>query len=181
MEIVFIKAAIQNELPSGQKLVKILADNADGIEFHANEKDLVRFRCRLFKPRKKKQKIYRLTTNKNVSEMNMHELAFNSCYVKDHLARYQDFETDIDAREFARKLMINFGLWKSIEEHGLDADNELIDDDLFDETMHENLSIDPTDIKGLIALFYRNLWAMAEMRECLKQYEDEKEKEGMYE
>lgn len=31
-------------------------------------------------------------------------------------------------------------------------------------------------IEGLIALFYRNLWAMADLRERLKVYEDEEEK-----
>ena len=30
-EIVYVKAIVQGELPSGQKLVKIVAENSDGI------------------------------------------------------------------------------------------------------------------------------------------------------
>ena len=46
----------------------------------------------------------RLTTNKDVSEMGMYELAHNCCYCKDSIARYRDFENDIDARDLAREL-----------------------------------------------------------------------------
>lgn len=112
----------------------------------------------------------RLTTDK---PQGMYELAHNSCYIGDDgAARYRDFETDIDVRDLARKLMVSFGQWKSAEEYGLDADNELIDDDIFDDSMLELLSFDDTAISGLIALFYRNLWAMADLRERLKAYED---------
>lgn len=115
----------------------------------------------------------RLTTDK---PNGMYELAHNSCYIGDDgAARYRDFETDIDARDLTRKLMVSFGQWKSAEEYGLDADNELIDDDIFDDSMMELLSFDNTAISGLIALFYRNLWAMADLRECLKAYEDAEE------
>lgn len=107
----------------------------------------------------------RLTTNKNVSEMGMLELALNCCYVKEALARYRDFEMDMDARDFARNLMTT-----------LANEDMPTDDDLFDEEIMENLIYDPfSDAKGLIALFYRNLWAMAELRESLKEYEDAEE------
>lgn len=49
----------------------------------------------------------RLTTNKEVSEMNMYELAHNSCYEKDGNARYRDYDTDIDARELVHQIIIN--------------------------------------------------------------------------
>lgn len=112
----------------------------------------------------------RLTKNKEVSEMGMVELAMNSCYIgADGATRYRDFETDIDARDLTRKLMVAFGRWKC-------GDNELVDDDLFDETMIELLSNEPTTIDGLISLFYRNLWVMAELREKLKYYEELEEK-----
>lgn len=114
----------------------------------------------------------RLTVNKNTPEMGMYELAHNCCYAKDRKARYRDFEIDIDARDFARKLMVEYGHWKSCEKFGLDADNELIDDDIFDETMLENLMYDQKESIGLIALFYRNLWAMADLHGKLKEYED---------
>ena len=104
----------------------------------------------------------RLTTNKDVSEMGMFELAHNSCYCKDGVARYRDFENDIDARDLARELV-----W-SLADIELSNDNEC-----FDEEMIENLQYDITkEPIGLIALFYRNLWAMADLREKLKEYED---------
>lgn len=35
----------------------------------------------------------------------------------------------------------------------------------------DNLTIDPfSDVRGLIALFYRNMWSMADLREKLKRY-----------
>ena len=104
----------------------------------------------------------RLTTNKDVSEMGMYELAHNSCYYKDGAARYRDFENDIDARDLSRELA-----WML-------ADIELSNDnECFDEEMIENLQYDITQEPiGLIALFYRNLWAMADLRERLAEYED---------
>ena len=104
----------------------------------------------------------RLTTNKEKSEMGMYELAHNSCYCKDGVARYRDFENDIDARDLARELA-----W-SLTDIELSRDNEC-----FDEEMFENLQYDITkEPIGLIALFYRNLLAMADLRERLKEYED---------
>ena len=107
----------------------------------------------------------RLTSTKPVEEMSMVELAHNCCYAKDRLARYRDFEMDMDARDFARNLMTTL------------TDDELpLDDDNFDEEVLENLIYDPfSNVKGLIALFYRNLWAMADLRERLKEYEDAEE------
>lgn len=107
----------------------------------------------------------RLTNNKPVEEMSMVELAHNCCYAEDRLARYRDFEMDMDARDFARNLMTTL------------TDDELsLDDENFDEEILENLQYDPFgDVRGLIALFYRNLWAMADLREKLKSYEDAEE------
>lgn len=105
----------------------------------------------------------RLTTDKKKSEMNMTELALNSCYVKNGEARYRDYEKDISIRDLARELY---------QKHmGIDVDN----DDDFDEELTENLFWGYEMIDGLIALFYRNLWAMAELREKLKRYEDAEE------
>ena len=104
----------------------------------------------------------RLTSNKKVSDMSMFELAHNSCYCKDGVARYRDFENDIDARDLARELV-----W-SLADIELSRNNEC-----FDEEIIENLQYDITNEPiGLIALFYRNLWAMADLRERLKEYED---------
>lgn len=106
----------------------------------------------------------RLTTNSTTKEMNMLMLAFNCCYVKDGRARYRDYDIDIDARDFARKLMkkhTKLVLPKDLEE--------------FDFAMCELLQYGTDTVEGLIALFYRNLWAMADLRECLKKLEDMQE------
>lgn len=95
--------------------------------------------------------------------MSMIELAHNSCYADDERnARYRDYEMDMDARDFARNLMVT-----------LAKDEMPISDTEFDVEILDNLAIDPfSDVRGLIALFYRNLWAMANLRETLKKYED---------
>lgn len=121
----------------------------------------------------------RLTMD-NLEQMGMYNLAHNCCYVGENRAvRYRDFDTDIDARDFARNLMVTYGKWKSCEEYGLEANNEMVDDGIFDDTMLDNLIYEPTEIEGLIALFYRNLWGMAELREKLKSYEDAEERKNL--
>ena len=108
----------------------------------------------------------RLTTNKSVADMSMIELAHNSCYADDERnARYRDYDMEMDARDFARNLMVAL------------AEDELpVDDAEFDEEILDNLTINPfSDVRGLIALFYRNMWAMADLREKLKYYEDAEE------
>lgn len=104
----------------------------------------------------------RLTTNKDASDMSMTQLAHNACYVKDGKARYRDRGMDIDARELARKLLKDYAA----------GDDAFTCDDDFDEYMAECLLRGTNDIEGLIALFYRNLWAMAEIHEWLRRYED---------
>lgn len=105
----------------------------------------------------------KLTSNKKVSDMSIIELAHNSCYAdNERNARYRDYEVDMDARDFARSLMVT-----------LTKDELPISDTEFDEEILDDLAIDPfSDVRGLIALFYRNLWAMANLRETLKKYED---------
>lgn len=107
----------------------------------------------------------RLTSNKPVEEMSMVELAYNSCYAENRKAMYRDFETVRDARDFARELYEAY------------VNEELpTDDDEFDSIMIDDLQYEPTiHANGLIALFYRNLWAMADLREKLKYYEDAEE------
>lgn len=105
----------------------------------------------------------RLTTDKPTKEMSMYELAHNSCYIdKNGNTRYRDFNTDVDARMLARELLKKYA----------DGDDAFTDDDNFDDEIMELLQYGTRTIEGLIALFYRNLWAMSELRETLKQYED---------
>jgi hypothetical protein len=112
----------------------------------------------------------RLTSNKKVSDMSMIELAHNSCYAdNERNARYRDYEMDMDARDFARSLMVT-----------LTKDELPISNTEFDEEILDGLAIDPfSDVRGLISLFYRNLWAMANLRESLKKYEDLEEQEKL--
>jgi hypothetical protein len=105
----------------------------------------------------------RLTSNKATSDMSMIELAYNCCYAdNDGNARYRNYGLDIDSRKFVRSLI------KDICEDDL---SDMTDEE-FDEYMSEMLSIEPDSQIGLLALFYRNLWAMADLRERLKYYED---------
>lgn len=108
----------------------------------------------------------RLTTNKKATDMGMTELALNCCYIaEDGTGRYRDYEMDVDQRDFARNLMTT-----------LTREDLPLKEECFDEEMMDNLMIDPfTDVRGLIALFYRNMWTMAELREALKRYEDAEE------
>lgn len=111
----------------------------------------------------------RLTSNKTTSDMNMLELAYNSCYADEKCnARYRNYELDIDSRELVRKLI------KDICKEDL----SYMSDEEFDEYVSEMLSVEIDSQIGLLAVFYRNLWAMAELREKLKEYED-LEEQGM--
>lgn len=94
--------------------------------------------------------------------MSTYELAHNSCYAKDGNARYRDYETDIDARWLAIKLLDKYA----------DIPNEFTCDEDFDDFIFDSLQYGTESIIGLIAVFYRNLWAMADLRERLKDYED---------
>lgn len=93
--------------------------------------------------------------------MGMYELAHNSCFAKDGEAWYRDFDREISARDFARELAVAAGY--ELPEDMEEFDYEIMDD----------LPIDK-DISymELIALFYRNLWAQADLYERLKHYED---------
>ena len=111
----------------------------------------------------------RLTMDKSISEMNMVELAHNCCRIgEDGATVYRDYNTDMEAKELARELMISYRLWGN-------DDTEINDDDVFDDEIMENLMYGLKEPEGLIAIFYRNLWAMADLRERLKEYEDAEE------
>lgn len=104
----------------------------------------------------------RLTTDKNVVDMGMSEIAYNACYIKDGKVRYRDYVLDMDAREMARILLKDY----------TGGDDAFTDDEDFDEKMVGCFMRGMGDTEGFIAAFYRNLWAMADLREALKRYED---------
>lgn len=62
----------------------------------------------------------------------------------------------------------------------LQFSNEFKCDDDFDEAMIGYMSYGIENIEGLIAVFYRNLCAMADLRERLKRYEDAKEQKRLF-
>lgn len=113
----------------------------------------------------------RLTVNKDTKDMTMVELAHNCCYVKDREAMYRDYDKNLSARDFIRDIMVKHGSWQGNED-GILASRELLKDETFDDTMIDLLQFGEEDQEGLIALLYRNLWAMAELRDTLKEYED---------
>ena len=105
----------------------------------------------------------RLTTHKKVEEMSMMELAHNCCYADGKRnARYRDYNLDIDSRQLARSLM------KDI----CNVDLTDLSDEEFEEYMGSMLQYEIDSTVGLLAVFYRNLWAMAGLREKLQAYED---------
>ncbi len=104
----------------------------------------------------------RLTLDKPVGEMNMFELAHNCCYIENGKARYRDYATDMDCRDLTREI------FKSYVKEELSASDEIFDEEIIVEL---GCGIDE-HIAGMVAVFYRNLWAMAELREHLKVYED---------
>lgn len=62
-----------------------------------------------------------------------------------------------------------YGVWNEDDE----LDREcLADNSVFDEIILGHLLYDSDEVSGFIALFYRNIWAMADLRERLKEYED---------
>lgn len=107
----------------------------------------------------------RLTSNKNVKDMRMLELAYNSCYIQDGEARYRDYENDFDARELAKELL---------KTHA-DIDISDYSDSESDEYLVELLQDGFDGVAGLIAVLYRTIWTMAEIREKLKMYENYEE------
>lgn len=109
------------------------------------------------------EQMKRLTMD-NVEEMGMYSLTHNCCYIDESRnTRYRDFEIDIDARELAK------GLLKEMTEDVVSFES----DEDFDDWMGCCIGEDGISTpRGLIATFYQNLWAMAELRERLKYYED---------
>ena len=109
------------------------------------------------------EQMKRLTMD-NLEEMGMFSLAHNCCYIDENgNTRYRDFEIDIDARELEK------GLLKEMTEGKVSFESDEDFDDWMGCCIGEDGICTP---RGLIATFYQNLWAMAELREKLKYYED---------
>ena len=96
---------------------------------------------------------------KDVSEMNMSELVYNDCYVKDKQAMYRNYSIDLPARDLIRQIYKtkNWGMPNEFWD----------DDDAFDGIMCDNLQYGYDTEQGIIAILYQQLWSKAEMREVL--------------
>lgn len=103
----------------------------------------------------------RTTIEKPACEMNMVELAHNCMYARDRWAWYRDYDSDMDLRDFIRKFSEAEGASE------LPEDNEALSDILMDD-----LQYGINDPDGRTALVYRLMWAMADLRETLMDYEN---------
>lgn len=99
---------------------------------------------------------YKLMSD-NVKEMNMTQLSHNQFFIKDHEAWYRDFDREISCRNLAREIAVKQGIWK-------DGDEELIEDDVFDDTMLYSLQCGTDEPIGVLAMYYSAMWSMAEIR-----------------
>lgn len=111
---------------------------------------------------------YKLISD-DVKEMGMIQLAHNQFFIKDGEAWYRDFEREISCRSLVREIGVKLGVWKSPKEYGLDADNEMVDDDILDETIVDSLQYGTDEFIGILAMYYTAMWAMAELREWYKE------------
>lgn len=106
----------------------------------------------------------RLTTNKPITEMTMLDQACNCVYTKDKNTYYRDYETDEPLLDFIIKLSEKLG--------GKITTAKLGNIELMEEELWDDLNYPLTEINGLMAFTYRNLVAIGELRERLKEYED---------
>lgn len=98
-------------------------------------------------------------STKSVLEMDMLELPYNDCYVKDRQAMYRDYDTDMSARDLIR------AVYKARSE---DMPPEFYtDNETFDEIIYDNLQFGIDTFDGIMAMLYRQIWTKAEMREVL--------------
>lgn len=102
----------------------------------------------------------RLTVDKPAREMTGIELAHNCMYSRDGWARFQNFDKDEDLFDFIRK-------FAKAENEGLPDDDEMVAEILLD-----GLQYGIDNPFGRVALVYNLMWAMADLRETLKAYED---------
>lgn len=100
-----------------------------------------------------------LRTDKKVDDMNMCELAYNDCYVKDRQAMYRNYSIDMSARDLIRKIYREWHL-EVIEEF-------FTDNVIFDEIIIDNLQDGFESVEGILAILYQQIWSKAEIRETL--------------
>lgn len=106
-------------------------------------------------------------TSDNVFEMSMTELALNQVFVRDGWAWYRKGpEDECSVCDLIRSAAAK-GLWQE----NIDLNPNLTDEELGD-VMLDWLQFGEEEPEGILAILHRALWAMAEVRERLKIYED---------
>ncbi len=108
----------------------------------------------------------RLTSN-NPFEMNMTELALNQAFVEKSWAWY----TKAPGDDCSVCDLIRSAATKGLKLEDIKLDPNLTDEEL-GEVMLDWLQFGETEPEGILAILYRALWAMAELRARLKLYED---------
>ncbi|MDE6454967.1 MAG: hypothetical protein K2L38_03440 [Dysosmobacter sp.] len=106
-------------------------------------------------------------TSDNTFEMSMTELALNQVFVRDGWAWYRKAPED----ECSVCDLIRGAAAKGLREECIYLDPNLTDEELGD-VMLDLLQFGEEEPEGVLAILYRALWAMAEVRERLKLYED---------
>lgn len=108
----------------------------------------------------------RLTSN-NTFEMNMTELALNQVFVEKSWAWY----TKAPGDDCSVCDLIRSASTTGLKLEDIELDPNLTDEELGD-VMLDWLQFGETEPEGVLAILYRALCAMAELRERLKLYED---------
>ena len=106
-------------------------------------------------------------TSDNVFEMSMTELALNQVFVQDGWAWYRKGPED----ECSVCDLIRGAAAKGLDLENIELDPNLTDEELGG-VMLDWLQFGEQEPEGVLAILYRALWAMAELRERLKLYED---------
>lgn len=102
-------------------------------------------------------------TSDNTLEMNMLELALNQVYIgEDGWVRYRNGpEDEVSACDLIRTAA-----------EALDVELPILSDDDLSDLMTDWLQYGAEEPEGVLAILYRALWAMAEVRGKLSRYED---------
>ena len=110
----------------------------------------------------------RLTLN-DVHAMNMTEMALNHVSVRDRWAWYL---LDPPEGECSVCDLIRSAATTGLKLEGDDLSLSLMTDEELGDVMLDWLQFGEKEPEGILAILYRALWAMAELRERLKLYED---------
>lgn len=105
----------------------------------------------------------RLTSNKDVKDMEMYELAHNCMIINNGEAWYRDFENEISLRNMIREIK---------KKYEGDYNEQLDDDELLDQILLEDLQFATETMSGFIAVFNMIACSHADLREILRRYED---------